>query len=287
MVIQNQTQIDYWNTQAGPKWVGVQQYIDRMFAPVAEALLDRAAPQAGECVLDVGCGCGDTTLMLAGYGTEVTGVDIARPMLDRARERAGNRTDVSFREADASAEPFDPVYNLVFSRFGLMFFDTPKAAFANLCRALAPGGRLVFACWQNFHDNPWLTVPYDAAKPYLPEPGEEPDPRAPGPFALADTDYIREILADAGFDNPSIELYRPTIHLGDSMDEAMAFLQELGPLSNALVELDEQTQRRALATVREVLESYVNVYGLRLDGACYLVSAQSHPAGAERMHAAM
>lgn len=271
----NSDQIEYWNTQAGPKWVAAQEHLDRMLAPISEALLERAAVSRGERVLDVGCGCGQTTLALAERGAEVTGIDISRPMLARARERAGDRPGIDFREADAAHASFEPAYDLVFSRFGLMFFDAPKAAFANLRRALVPGGRLVFCCWQDFQDNPWVLVPLGAARPYLPEPEEEPDPRAPGPFALADVDYLHAILADAGFESVLIEPYYPTVHLGDSLDEVMAFLQEIGPLSRALAELDERTRGQALASVRGALEAHVTAAGLSLDGACHLVTARA------------
>lgn len=274
MTQHNQEQIEYWNTQAGPKWVAAQAHLDRMLAPVTGVLLERAAIKAGERVLDVGCGCGETTLMLAEHGAEVTGIDISRPMLARARERAAGRAGVSFREADAALEPFEPVHDLLFSRFGLMFFDDPHAAFANLRRALAPGGRLAFCCWQDVRDNPWVIVPYGVAKPYLPEPQEPPDPRAPGPFALAEADYIREILAEAGFESVNIEPYHPTVRLGDTLDDAMAFLQQIGPLSRALADVDEQTRRQALAAVREALESHVTAEGLCLGGACHLVTAR-------------
>jgi len=271
----NREQAEYWNEQAGPKWVAAQAHLDRMLAPITEALLERAAPRSGERVLDVGCGCGETSLQLARRGAEVTGVDISRPMLARARERAAGGTAMVFREADAAVEPFEPVHDLVFSRFGLMFFDDPHAAFANLRRALLPEGRLAFCCWRDFRENPWVAVPYAAAKPYLPEPEVPPDPRAPGPFAFAAPDYVRDILASAGFEGVDIRPLDPMLHLADSLESGLAFMQEIGPLSRALAEIDEAARGKALAAVRTALEPHVGADGLYLGGACHIVTARA------------
>lgn len=270
----NREQAEYWNEQAGPKWVAAQAHLDRMLAPITEALLERAAPRPGERVLDVGCGCGETSLALAGQGAEVTGVDVSRPMLARARERAAGRTGVVFREADAAVEPFEPVHDLVFSRFGLMFFDDPHAAFANLRRALSPAGRLAFCCWRDFRENPWVAVPYAAAKPYLPEPEVPPDPRAPGPFAFAEAEYVRDILEGAGFGGVDIQPLDPSLHLADSLEAGLAFMQEIGPLARALAEIDDAARGKALEAVRAALEPRVVNGGLYLGGACHIVTAR-------------
>lgn len=273
MTERNREQIEYWNEQAGPKWVAAQAHLDRMLAPIGEALLDRATVRPGERVLDVGCGCGESSLALADLGAEVLGIDVSAPMLARARERAAGRTDISCREADAAVEVFDPIYDLVYSRFGLMFFDEPTPAFANLRGALVPGGRLAFCCWQGISENPWVGVPVEAARPYLPEPEEEPDPRAPGPFAFADPDYVRGILEGAGFGGIDIEPFHTALHLGDTVDEVAAFMQQVGPISRALAELDEASREAAVRAVREALAPHAGAEGLRLGAASYLVTA--------------
>ncbi|MES1944921.1 type 11 methyltransferase [Salinisphaera sp. PC39] len=274
MTESNREQIEYWNEQAGPKWVAAQAHLDRMLAPVTEALMERAAPRPGERVLDVGCGCGETSLALAGRGADVTGIDVSRSMLARARERAAGKPGLVFREADAATASFEAVHDLVFSRFGVMFFEEPYAAFANLRRALSPTGRLVFCCWRDFRENPWVAVPYAAARPYLPEPEMPPDPRAPGPFAFADPDYVRDILTGAGFDGVDIRPLDPMLHLADSLEGGLAFMQEIGPLSRALAEIDEAARGKALEAVRTALEPHVAADGLNLGGACHIVTAR-------------
>jgi len=271
----NREQIDYWNAQAGPKWVAAEARLDRMLAPISDALLERAAVKAGERVLDVGCGCGETTLALAARGAEVLGVDVSGPMLARARERAAGRARVTFHEADAALETFEPVYDLLFSRFGLMFFDAPQPAFANLRRALVPQGRLAFCCWQEVRFNPWVAVPAQAVRPYLPEPEREPDPRAPGPFAFAEADYVRDVLEAAGFAAIDIEPFEATLHFGETVNEALGFMEQVGPISRALAELDEATRQEASLALAAALAPHVGSQGLRLGASCYLVTARN------------
>ena len=186
----NAEQVRYWNEVAGPRWVRFQEGLDRQLAALAEAALGRAAPAPGEAVLDVGCGCGATTLELGrrvGGSGRALGVDISRPMLERARARAqaaggagrlrrGRRADGEF-EAGA--------FDLLFSRFGVMFFTDPAAAFANLRRALRPGGRVAFLCWQRFADNPWMLVPLGAVAQHVSLPLRRVRPTRPVPSRSA------------------------------------------------------------------------------------------------------
>ena len=164
----NAQQVEYWNTQ-GARWVEVGPRIDAQLEPLGLATIERAAVRVGERVLDVGCGCGQATLQLAervGATGSVLGSDISEPMLARARERAGEAglENVEFRQGDAQTEPFpESHFDLIFSRYGVMFFADSEAAFANLRVALRPGGRLVFVCWQELGKNPWLEQPLGAA----------------------------------------------------------------------------------------------------------------------------
>lgn len=277
MTQRNREQIEYWNERAGPRWVARQAHLDRMLAPIGGALLERAAVQPGEQVLDVGCGCGESTLALADRGAEVLSVDVSAPMLARARERAAGRKNIALREADAAFEAFEPVHGLVFSRFGLMFFDEPLPAFSNLRRALVPNGRLAFCCWQGIRENPWVGVPAAAVRPYLPEPEEAPDPQAPGPgpFVFADAEYVRGILDGAGFGAINIESFRTRVHLGDTVSEAAAFMEEVGPISRALADLDEATRRAAVDAVQDAFVRHAGAKGVRLYAASYLVTARN------------
>jgi SAM-dependent methyltransferase len=225
-------------------------------------------------VLDVGCGCGGTSLLLAASGAEVIGADISAPMLARARERAAGNAALSFVEADAATHPFRADRDLVFSRFGVMFFADPTTAFANLRSALAPGGRLTFLCWQPPGRNPWISVAIAALAPFVTPPADPPDPRAPGPFAFADPDYVRSILDGAGFKAVSVEDCGATLRLGQGVDEAIDFLSDIGPLSRALTDMDEAARSQAIAAVREALGAHTSAAGLCLDAACWLVRAQ-------------
>jgi len=276
MTADNAEQIEYWNGRAGETWVTAQQHLDAMLAPISAALLERADPRAGERVVDVGCGCGDTSLAVAARGATVWGIDISEPMLAHARSRAAaaNVAGVAFSCTDAATQAFTPDHELVISRFGVMFFADPHAAFANLRSAFAPGGRLCFVCWQSPRDNPWVSIAGAALRPFLAEPEHTPDPREPGPFAFADPDYVRDILTGAGYHEIGVEPLPTTLHVADDVAEALDFMQQVGPLSRALAELDEHTAPRALDAVREALAVHATPTGLDLGAACWLVSAR-------------
>src|SRR5262245_12673652 len=199
----NTDMIKYWNDQVAAKWVADNDQLDAMLSPLGAAAIDRGAPRAGERVIDVGCGMGQTSLQLAervGAKGAVLGVDISTPMLERARERAraAGVTQASFENADAQTHSFPPAsFALLFSRFGVMFFADPTAAFTNLGRALKPGGRLAFVCWQPLLQNPWMRDMLGAIAKHvtLPPPAA---PNAPGPFAFGDPARVRGILERAG-----------------------------------------------------------------------------------------
>src|SRR3954466_5683742 len=198
----NADQIAFWNGPGGQHWVDRQQSQDMVFAPISELLIDRAHATGGERVVDVGCGCGDISVLLAqqvGPTGQVLGIDVSAPMLERAQQIAPGALPVSFVLADATVYPFDPAsFDLMASRFGVMFFADPVLSFANLRRALRPSGRLAFACWREPRENGWMMTPLMAVYkhvPKLPQPG----PEDPGPFAFASEERVRGILTKAGF----------------------------------------------------------------------------------------
>src|SRR6266850_2472283 len=182
----NQEQIRYWNEQGGPRWVQRQQQLDAQINPLGLVAMQRAEIRPGERALDVGCGCGQTTLELAqrvGASGSVLGIDISQPMLTRARERQQELgiKNLEFLHADAQTYSFERErFDLIFSRFGVMFFDDPAAAFANLRTALRSAGRLCFLCWQTLEKNEWARVPFLAATRHV-QPPAPPAPDAPGP----------------------------------------------------------------------------------------------------------
>jgi SAM-dependent methyltransferase len=284
----NAEQDAYWNEQAGPKWVALHEQIDTQIRPLGELIMTRAGLAAGERVLDVGCGCGDTTLALArrvAPGGSVLGLDISAPMLARAGQRLESEDrdaavggQVSFQRADAQTWAFDTdAFDVLFSRFGVMFFADPRAAFANLHRALRPGGRLAFVCWQGVADNPWMLVPMAAALQHLPPP-PLPDPGAPGPFAFADPQHVRAILGAAGFTAVGLEPVRMTLTVGGGrdLDQSVEFLLQMGPTARALRDApDSSVVPRVAAAVRDALLPYATPAGVRMDSASWLVTARA------------
>ena len=275
----NTDQIAYWNSEAGTRWAVLQERLDAQFADLTDAALDHAGPRAGDRVLDVGCGCGATVLALAGRvgprGT-VVGVDVSRPMLDVAaqRVRAGQLPGVTLLLADASTHPFEPgAFDLAFSRFGVMFFDDPVQAFANIRRPLAGGGRLSFACWRRMSENPFFLVPFVAAKPYLP-PQPPADPEAPGPFAFADEDRVGRILNAAGFSAIEVVRHDPMIRLGGAA-AAADLATQMGPVARLLAEAEAGVKAAAQAAILEEFTRHEGPDGILLPGSVWLVSARA------------
>jgi SAM-dependent methyltransferase len=266
----NADQIAYWNGVAGEKWTTAKERLDAMLSPVSARILDELAPASRERVLDIGCGCGETTIALERAGTRPTGIDISRPMLDRARSRA---PDTEFLLADAATHPFSPDFDALFSRFGVMFFDDPDAAFVNLRTALKPGGRLVFACWRDWRENEWVSLPVSAVRHLLP-PQPQLGPEAPGPFAFADLARVRRILSGAGFDRITATPFDAALSMGESLPDAIRHLAEIGPVSRMLSDATPAERTSALASLEERLRPLANRAPVTLGGAVWIISAR-------------
>ena len=274
----NQDQVDFWNGRMGHEWVVLQERMDANLSAIHQALMPFAAPKAGEAVLDIGCGTGTTSLALAeavGPKGRVTGLDVSREMLGLARQRGQGRSNLNFVESDASQTAFQPDYDLLFSRFGVMFFDDPAAGFANLRKAAKPGGRIAFVCWRTPQENLWASAPMAAAKPFLPEM-PPPDPLAPGPFAFADAGRVRAILEQAGLKNARLEKFDGVMDMGRDLDLAAAHTLRIGPVARATAELDDLTKTKITAAVKEALDRFVRADGsIAPPVACWLVAARA------------
>ena len=277
----NAEQIRFWNEQAGPKWVALQGALDLQLAGLGLRAIDRAAIVHGESILDLGCGYGTTTLELAARTGEighVLGVDISAPMLDLARLRAKDAgvRNARFELADVQTHQFSCASrDVAFSRFGVMFFADPAAAFANVRRALKPGGRLAFVCWQSLGVNPWMALPLAAIAQFmaLPVPA---GPDAPGPFAFADRDRVSGILKNAGFSEIAFEAVEEPLTVGGTtdLDAAVEFLLTMGPAQALLAQVDETTRSEIVDAVRASVAPHHGPDGVRLPGAAWVVRAR-------------
>ena len=274
----NAAQADYWNALAGQTWARFQAQLDRQIDPLGREAIRVLAPRAGERILDIGCGCGQTTMelaALAGAAGYVKGADISAPMLEIARARpvpAGAVAPV-FEQADAQVARFgDGAFDAAFSRFGVMFFADPVAAFANIRKALRTGGRLAFVCWRPFAENVWMRAPQEAAAPFMPE-SPPADPTAPGPFAFADARRLRGILDNAGFGDIAIEKFDCLIGGGD-LEQSLELSLRVGPLGGALREHPELVSKVSDA-VKAALAGYMTPQGVMMPAAAWIVRAQA------------
>ncbi len=274
----NADQIAYWNGPGGRHWIDRQEAQDAVLAPIADVLYARARVAPGERVIDVGCGCGVTTLEIAGRvgpNGRALGVDVSAPMIARARERAPADAAVEFVVADATLHEFAPNWaNLMFSRFGVMFFADPVSSFANLRKGLVRGGRVVFACWRQPKVNPWLMIALKAAckhVPRLPDLG----PEDPGPFSFADEARVRRILDRAGFERIALTPVDLELDIasGRGFEAALIAVQEIGPASRALEGQPDHLRAAAVAEIRAALAPHQRGMSVPLGAAIWIVEA--------------
>ena len=241
--ITNIDQAKYWNSAPGKKWITFQEGIDTTFSSINERLLGRTAARLGDRVLDVGCGTGATSMKFAdqvGSGGNVVGIDISQPLIDLAEESRANRglDQVIYHVADAQTHELEiGKFDLIVSRFGVMFFEDPVSAFANLAKALDPAGRLVFVSWAKIDGNPWFEAPRDAAVEQLGRPSTT-EPTEPGPLAFSDINYVLEILDKAGFtkykgEEETVFLFNP-----GTVEEVAQLASNIGPAARIIKEFN-------------------------------------------------
>lgn len=277
----NADQIAYWNGPGGRHWTDRQQLQDIVLAPVSEVLIARAAVKTGETVIDVGCGCGSTSFDLVkrvGAGGRVTGIDISQPMLNRARELTPGGAPVEFVLADATVYPFAPAStDLLFSRFGVMFFAQPSVSFANMRKALRPGGRLAFACWRTPRDNPWMMLGLQEAYKHVPKLPEV-KPEDPGPFAFASEERVHKILGEAGFSNIAMERVDLSLDIatGRGLEAAIESVLAIGPTSRALEGQPLDKIAAATQSIRTMLTAHLKGNSVPLGGSIWIVTAANH-----------
>jgi SAM-dependent methyltransferase len=275
---QNADQIAYWNSAVADRWARRQGEIDAMMAPFTDALLGAAnlGPEGPWRVLDVGCGSGETTLLAAQIGHQLTGLDVSTSLLELAKARAAKAglKGIDFFLGDASRMFIDPPFDLVMSRFGVMFFDNPAKAFANLAKLTRVGGRLVFVCWRSASQNQWVTLPMTALEGLV-EAGGAKQAEGPGPFAFADSDKVRAILSGAGFGQIKITPYDGDMIMGQQrgIEAAADFLAEIGPAARAIADLPLEYKPQALKRLEAAIRPHMSDDALVLKGGVWLVEA--------------
>lgn len=267
-----------WNGRAGRAWVDAQESLDRLFTPFEHLLVNEVRAAHGRRVLDVGCGTGATTLAIArALGTEggCTGADISEPMIAVARARAGREgAPASFVCGDVQRHPFEPAsVDMIVSRFGVMFFDSPVQAFSNLLNAARGGAKLRAIAWRSAAENPFMTAAERAAAPLLPNlPARKPG--APGQFAFADRDRVASILEESGWAGIDIRPIDVECTLPES--DLMGYITRLGPVGLVLQdETDERRRAQVVAAVRAAFEPYVRGSGVRFTAACWMIGAEA------------
>jgi SAM-dependent methyltransferase len=276
----NAEQRRYWNTVAGPRWVAAPGFRERRNQESLALLLARLGLTGGESVLEIGCGTGALTLPLAaavGEHGRVVAVDISEPMLGAARQKVGERglRNVTLHLGDAQVFALEPAaFDLATSRMGVMFFADPAAAFRNIGGALKPGGRLVFACWGPLAENQHWLISYDIALRHLGPPGPQPA-HEPSPLAFADPDYIRRVLAAAGFADIAVERAHPTIICSSPEEEARQALA-MGPTARLIKEKkpSEATRQMIAGEVEAAFAAEASSGPIRLPATIFLVAAR-------------
>ena len=271
------TQMRDWQGKTGEGWAAEWKRTDRSFGGLTERLLARSREFPFRYALDVGCGAGELSLALARGRpqTRIVGVDISPQLVAAARDRAAHLANVEFVQADAAewrpADDFAP--QLLISRHGVMFFDDPPAAFANLAGFAAPGAGLLFSCFRDLSENPF----FSAIGAILPPPAEAPDPFAPGPFAFADRGHVTAILTQGGWSELSFEPFDFAMVAGageDPVEDALTYFQRIGPAAMALREMDETERTKTLGAMREVVREHCRDGVVALRAAVWIVSAR-------------
>ena len=275
----NKNQRDFWSGKGGDIWVERQNAMDTMLSPLGEAALNKLNLNEGENVLDIGCGCGHTTLNIAkriSPDGQVTGLDISEPMLKRAKESANEMSisNASFNCVDVQTDDIgEEVYSAAFSRFGVMFFEDPIAAFRNINKSLITGASLSFVCWQSPALNPWQSLFIEAVKKYVDLPS--PPPRSPSPFAFMESEYVSSILEESNFQNIMIEGHEAEVNMFSerSLSDSVKDYISINPVvSGMLKDSTEQEKTEIINSAIEAFSPYYSAKGLMFPSATWLVT---------------
>jgi len=275
---------DYWNDAGGRMWVNYQDIIEVGMSPFGIKAMDELGIVPDQRVLDIGCGCGDTTIELSrrvGNDGYVLGVDISEKIISSANKKVElkKQNNVDFKCIDAQIYDFGKEsFDIIFSRFGVMFFDDPVAAFSNLRASLRSNGRIVFVCWQPVKVIEWISLPLEIISRHIElPPPPPPQPEAPGGFSFGDANRVEKILRSAGYSDINIEPYNTKINIGKSLDEAQTFLTHIGPAGTILdnPDIDSEVRMRFIADLHNTLKAHQTEKGVSLGAATWLVTASN------------
>jgi ubiquinone/menaquinone biosynthesis C-methylase UbiE len=275
----NAKQKEFWSGKGGDYWVVKQNEMDIMLNPLGEKALAKLDLKSNSKVLDIGCGCGATTLEIAKKVSDgtVTGLDISVPMLNQAKSEASIQgiPNVDFRVVDVQIEQLpSKEYDYVYSRFGVMFFEDPFEAFRNISSSVKEGGKLSFVCWQDPYLNPWQSLSIQVIRGYLDIPS--PPPRSPGPFAFQEKDYVKDILEQSGFSYISLDDNQEdiTMFAGKSLQEASEDYLAINPVvTEMLKDSPDSLKAKIVESLKEAFSEYHKGDGLLFPSATWIVSA--------------
>lgn len=273
----NQRQAELWNGEGGRAWVEGRELLDLIYQPIADAVIAECPPKPGDRVLDVGCGAGALTIAYARHhssGPPCVGIDFSAPMIEAARARSQlEGANASFIHGDAQLYPFEEAsFDLIVSRFGVMFFDDPARAFANLRSAAKPNAKACFAVWRGPTDNPFMHEAELAAAPFLPA-APTPDPDAPGRFALSDRNRTERVLDDGGWRR--IDIVRADISCSFPSRDLDRLFTSFGAIGSAFRQLDKAAQTQLVERVRPVFSKHIAGDEVHFTAGCWVVRAEA------------
>jgi len=275
--------VRFWNEVLVPKFVKYKHVLVGGLSKHSEAIFPNLEVNPGDRIVDAGAGFGDTAIMLAGRAGpagHVMATDCCDAFLEFGRREASENevTNVSFVVSDIQRQTFEPVHDMIFSRFGTMFFENPVVALKNMRTALKPDGRLTMIVWRTMADNPWLGAAKAIALKHLPPPGDDADTCGPGPFSMAGQDMVTMQLRIAGYDRVEFERVDAPIRMGDSIEDAIGFQLALGPAGEVFREagdLAEEKREAIEADLRELLEPHVTDDGVVMDSSSWVITARN------------
>lgn len=274
--------VQFWNEVLAPKFIRFKHVLVDGLTQHSEAIFPTLPVRAGDRILDVGCGFGDTAIKLAklvGPTGEVVGIDCCDAFLEYARKDAQTRgaANVSFVRGDAEVALPTDQYDFVFARFGTMFFANPVAGLRNMRKALRPGGRMVHIVWRNRVDNPWLSMAKDVVLGFLPPPGPDAQTCGPGPFSMSDESTVRAMMTAAGYDEIQFRRVDAPVFVGKDVSDAIAFQLAIGPAGEVFREageLAEQKRGQIEAALAEAINRQkIGAQGIVMDSSSWVISA--------------